>query len=137
LLRAQLDKARLVTQEVFIAAPIYQEVAVTLWVGVIPADADRVRANVTLAMYRFFHPLWGGTDGAGWPFGEDIYPSAVMKCAQEALGAGLVVTRVLISQPDGPATQCEPLAIGPLTLPNLKRVQLRFKPMPTTEGGLT
>jgi hypothetical protein len=96
-----------------------------------------VRANVTLAMYRFFHPLWGGTDGAGWPFGEDIYPSAVMKCAQEALGAGLVVTRVLISQPDGPATQCEPLAIGPLTLPNLKRVQLRFKPMPTTEGGLT
>jgi predicted phage baseplate assembly protein len=136
LVRAELDKRRLVTQEVFVSAPIYEDIFVTVWIGGVPVNADRVREDVTLAMFRRFHSLWGGDDGTGWPFGEDVFPSAVMKHAQQALDDGLIVTRVSIAGRCGQATQCEPFPIGPLGLPSLKRIQLRFAPTPQTEGGL-
>jgi hypothetical protein len=119
-----------------VSAPIYEDIFVTVWIGGVPVNADRVREDVTLAMFRRFHSLWGGDDGTGWPFGEDVFPSAVMKHAQQALDDGLIVTRVSIAGRCGQATQCEPFPIGPLGLPSLKRIQLRFAPTPQTEGGL-
>jgi hypothetical protein len=138
LVRADLERKRLVTQEVFVAEPAYEDIAVTVGIGGQPADADRIRNEVTLALYRLFHPLWGGADGTGWPFGEDVFPSAVMKHTQQALGDELVVTRVAIARVSNPeqTTHCEPLPIGPFRLPNLRSVQLRFVPSLRTEGGL-
>jgi hypothetical protein len=34
--------------------------------------AEDVRQQVLAAMYRLFHPLLGGPDGDGWPFGRSV-----------------------------------------------------------------
>jgi hypothetical protein len=36
-----------------------------------------VKAAVVAALQRFFHPLYGGPDGTGWPFGRSVYLSDV------------------------------------------------------------
>ena len=35
-------------------------------------DPDEVRDDVLRALYRLFHPLDGGPDGTGWPFGRSV-----------------------------------------------------------------
>ena len=46
------------------------------WPGIIAsrdADLKRIRDEMTLALLTYFHPLYGGDDGRGWPFGGDVY----------------------------------------------------------------
>ena len=35
-------------------------------------DPGEVRTEVLRALYRLYHPLFGGPDGTGWPFGRSI-----------------------------------------------------------------
>lgn len=41
------------------------------------ALAATVRREAVARLGRHFHPLWGGRDGKGWPFGRDVYLSEV------------------------------------------------------------
>lgn len=74
-----LDPRRLITTELHIAGPRY-------------VDVERIAARITVAgghdlatvaeagyaaLLTYFHPVRGGDDGAGWPFGEDVYHGAV------------------------------------------------------------
>ncbi len=59
-----------------VIGPSYLPVA--LAVEVEPAElaqAGAVRAAVLVAIERFLHPLTGGPDGTGWPFGRDVFLS--------------------------------------------------------------
>jgi hypothetical protein len=35
-------------------------------------DPAEVRTDVLRALYRLYHPLVGGPDGTGWPFGRSV-----------------------------------------------------------------
>ena len=35
-------------------------------------DPGEVRTEVLRALYRLYHPLVGGPDGKGWPFGRSV-----------------------------------------------------------------
>jgi hypothetical protein len=35
-------------------------------------DPDEVKDSVLRALYELFHPLTGGPDGTGWPFGRSV-----------------------------------------------------------------
>ncbi|GGL14644.1 putative baseplate assembly protein [Nocardia jinanensis] len=77
---AWLDRHRLVTTEVFATCPTYRRVRVVADL-VIAADADpaQVHRAVADALVTFLHPLRGGDDGRGWPFGGPLYSSDLFR----------------------------------------------------------
>jgi predicted phage baseplate assembly protein len=82
---AQLDRYRLVTTEVHVAPPRYQLIRVQATVRVrASADLAVVRQAVDDALTRYFHPLFGGDDGVGWPLGGTIFYSLVVRTVMEA-----------------------------------------------------
>jgi predicted phage baseplate assembly protein len=75
---AYLDARRLLTAEVFVVAPSYQEITVSAEV-VAKDDADTaaVRQQAEAALVDYFDPIIGGDNGTGWGFGETIRYSKV------------------------------------------------------------
>jgi predicted phage baseplate assembly protein len=92
---AYLDQHRLITTEVFATAPVYRQVAIDADV-IIAADRDLgvVRNGVAAALTTWLHPLTGGPDGTGWPFGGTIYASDMFRVVLAVPG----VTRIRDNQ---------------------------------------
>lgn len=68
-----LDQHRLLTCELFVAAPRYREVRIEVQVIAEPtADLGKVEKGVLDRLLTYFHPLKGGDDGKGWDFGGTI-----------------------------------------------------------------
>jgi hypothetical protein len=70
-----LNARRLITTELWVTGPSYtriEELEATLRVAD-DADLKEVEDAAYDALLAFFHPLHGGDDGRGWPFGGDIY----------------------------------------------------------------
>ncbi len=124
--RARLADARLIGTEVFVRPPAYRQVALLVEVSGGPADPAAVRAAIRTALRRFLDPLRGGPDGEGWPFGDPLRPSGLLRAAQLALGDRAAVERVAIGL-DGaaPAGGCDDVALGPGRLPALGLVRVR------------
>jgi hypothetical protein len=76
-----LDPRRLVTTVVHVVGPRYVNVRVVLTVVLTPDTAASqeaaVRAPLEAAVAAFLHPLTGGPDGKGWPFGRNVYVSEI------------------------------------------------------------
>ncbi|MER6917286.1 putative baseplate assembly protein [Streptomyces sp. NPDC000594] len=126
-LRAVADRlalTRLLTSEVFVRPPVYREVALRVDLAGAPADRARVAAVVAAALRRHLDPLTGGADGEGWPFGEPLRPSGLLRAAQRALGDLAEVAGVAIGL-DGaaPDEDCRDVRIGPAELPVARSVR--------------
>ena len=75
------------------AAPEYVELAVRATVKACPlVDLRALRESLIEALDAFFHPLTGGPEGTGWPFGRDVYRSEVLQLLDDADGADHVVS---------------------------------------------
>lgn len=75
---ASLDTARVITTELYVVPPVYRQVQVTTDVVVDDrADLAAVKSAISTALLQYFHPLTGGEDGQGWPFGGDVFYSRV------------------------------------------------------------
>jgi predicted phage baseplate assembly protein len=86
-LRDYLDQRRLLTTRVEIREPEYVSVTVEAFVRHQPkADPDRVRRDVKAELYRYLHPLYGGSDGEGWPFGQPLTIDKVYALIQRVRG---------------------------------------------------
>ncbi len=69
-----LDERRLLGTALEIATPPYVWVSVQVQIKVRERlEANTVRERVEQALYRFLHPLLGGKDGKGWPFGRPLF----------------------------------------------------------------
>lgn len=87
---ACLDAARLLTTEVYVIPPTYLSVKVTTELVATPdIDEATLQTAAVTALDTLFHPLTGGNDGQGWPFGGTIYFSVVLRALM-----ALNVTRV-------------------------------------------
>jgi hypothetical protein len=55
------------------------------------------------AVRNFFHPITGGPDGKGWPFGRDVYVSEMYELLDKVEGVNYVENVVLTApnRPDG------------------------------------
>jgi predicted phage baseplate assembly protein len=75
---ACLDARRLVTTELYVMKPTYVQVSVSAAV-VVNDDADLAEVSLAIEtrLLAYFHPLTGGENGDGWPFGGTIYYSRV------------------------------------------------------------
>jgi hypothetical protein len=61
-----------------VIGPTY--LAVGVFAAIVPrdlSDSSRVEALARDALQRFLHPLTGGADGNGWPFGRDVFLSDI------------------------------------------------------------
>jgi predicted phage baseplate assembly protein len=111
----QLNRRRLITTEVFVAGPRY--VAVTALSAEVfvsrQADLKAVQDALFSRLLGYFHPLRGGEDGAGWPFGQDIFFGHVyrqllgvagvtrVQCLEITPSAGIEVCDDYIAIPNG------------------------------------
>ncbi len=69
----RLDERRLVGTRLLVAPPDYVGLTVVVDLTARPRfDPDEVNEDVLRAIYRLFHPLIGGPDGTGWPFGRSV-----------------------------------------------------------------
>ncbi len=86
-LRDYLDARRLLTTRVEIRQPQYVWVTVQTRVKPHPkAEPERVRRDVKEALYRFLHPLYGGSEGTGWPFARPLTIDKVYALIQTVRG---------------------------------------------------
>lgn len=135
--RAHLDAARLLTAEVFVAPPRYRAVSLMVNVEGDPVDAAGLRSRVNEALRDFLDPLIGGDDRQGWPFGEPLRPSVLLREAQKAAGDDGAVTSVEIRVNDAMQGQsCLDVAIGEHDLVYLTSLRLDLRRSASTTGGL-
>ena len=75
---AYLDQRRLLTTELYVIKPTYQQIEVQGEV-IVNGNADLAEVNerIEKTLLDYFHPLKGGEDGLGWPFGGTIFYSRV------------------------------------------------------------
>jgi len=97
--RNALDLARLAGTEVFVMPPFYRKVKLTLVIESNAADRADLGRRVKQQLCRFFDPLIGGDEGTGWPFGEPVRPSAILREAQRELGDDGTLLNVFIDLP--------------------------------------
>lgn len=89
--RKYLDERRLLTTNLVVDSPAYVGVAVEATVMVHKhASVERVQAQIVERLSKYVDPLVGGADGAGWPFGRDLYLSEVMTIMQSVNGVEFV-----------------------------------------------
>jgi predicted phage baseplate assembly protein len=112
---AHLNRRRVIGTRVEVAEPRYVTVTVRATVTALPGmRTGDVADAVRRALHRFLHPLTGGPDGTGWPFGRDVYRSEVLAVIDEVPGVAHVHALELLSG-DGPAS-CANLCLGPTGL---------------------
>ncbi|WP_373986955.1 putative baseplate assembly protein [Duganella sp. BuS-21] len=109
-----LHPRRLVTCELQVIAPHYRRVAVrAVLVAEGAASVAQTQALLRLARQRIdalFHPLHGGPDGNGWPFGRTVYRTELMALLTRLPGVAQVSDVGLIA--GWPLAQGEPCGDG-------------------------
>jgi len=125
---AYLNQRRLLTCELYVVPPVYQKVLAQ--VSVIAedsADLAEVTQAVINALLAYFHPLTGGEDGLGWPFGGTIFYSAVFQKIFSLDGVSRVETLTILL--DGRAyPMCQDVTIeqGALVYSTDHQVQVNY-----------
>lgn len=111
----QLNSCRLVTTEVFAVGPTYRQVQITGQVVALGnADLQTVTQAVQNAIVQWLHPLTGGDDGTGWPFGGTIYASKLFQLVASVSGVARIKDNQLVVVLDGNAQQfCRDVEINP------------------------
>jgi predicted phage baseplate assembly protein len=104
---------------ILVAGPGYVEVTVRARVRAARgADAAALGREAEEALAGFLHPLRGGPDGRGWPFGRDVYRSEVLELLDRLPGVDVVLALDLVGPcPRGCDNVCVPatalVASGP------------------------
>jgi predicted phage baseplate assembly protein len=87
----ELDRKRLVGTRISVEPPVYQGLTVVARVMVKAGFSKiRVQADAITALHGYFHPISGGPDGGGWPFGRAILLGEVYSVLQRVGGLDIV-----------------------------------------------
>ena len=106
-----LNKHRLLTSEVYVLPPTYVKIKVEAKIIAKPdSDSAVVQNELVKNLTNFFHPLDGGLDGEGWPFGGDIYYSDVYKKVVDTKGVERVDS-LIIYKDDEKQDECKNIKI--------------------------
>ncbi|GIG90614.1 putative baseplate assembly protein [Plantactinospora endophytica] len=86
-----LDARRPIGVRLAVEPPFYQGVTVAARVTARPGAAvERLRTAALDALYGYLHPLRGGPDGSGWPFGRPVQSGELFGVLQQLPGVALV-----------------------------------------------
>ena len=103
---------------VLVGPPRYVAVQVRTRLRASPsADPHRVERAAMAALFGLLHPLTGGDDGTGWPFGTDVQVGDVYAALQRVYGVERVERLTLHDAEGNEVTRLEvPLNGLPLSL---------------------
>jgi predicted phage baseplate assembly protein len=88
---AYLDERRVLGARLVVEPPTYRWIRAVATVRLGPlADPDRVTSEALAALYRQLHPLRGGPDGSGWPFGRAVHAGELLAAVQRIPGVEVV-----------------------------------------------
>jgi predicted phage baseplate assembly protein len=88
---AYLDERRVLGARLMVEPPTYRWIRAVATVRLGPlADPDRVTSEALAALYRQLHPLRGGPDGSGWPFGRAVHAGELLAAVQRIPGVEVV-----------------------------------------------
>jgi len=89
--KTDLERRRLLTTKLHVVGPRYVAVNVQLTL-VLKSDAlvQDVQERAVKRLHQFFHPLEGGPEGKGWPFGRPVYLSEVYALLDQTPGVDYV-----------------------------------------------
>jgi predicted phage baseplate assembly protein len=88
---AALDRKRTIGARVVVEPPAYQGVTVVAMMRARPwADPARLQLNATQALYDYLHPISGGREGDGWPFGRPVLIGEIFALLQNLPGTEIV-----------------------------------------------
>ena len=96
---ALLDERRLITCRHHVVGPGYTPVRIA--VGVVrtaQAQKETTLDQVTADLRSFFHPLSGGPNNDGWPFGRHVYASEVCQVVERTTSVDHVEALTLYAQ---------------------------------------
>jgi predicted phage baseplate assembly protein len=86
-----LDARRTVGARVSVEPPRYQGITVVARVRARPRFVpDELRQECLTALFNYFHPVIGGPDGDGWPFGRAIHVGDVYAVLQRLPGVAVI-----------------------------------------------
>jgi predicted phage baseplate assembly protein len=101
-----LDERRLITTRLRVRGPHYHDIDVDIDLVVDDgADLKTVKNAVDARLTDYFHPLRGGRDEGGWPFGRAVYYSELLHEIMRMGGVHRVadaVVKKFLRRPDGP-----------------------------------
>ena len=128
---------RLIGADVFVCGPVYRRVWLTLVIAVDTAPATALREAIIIGLQNYLDPLVGGDTGDGWPFGDPLRPTALLRVAQNILGTAGDVQSVSVRL-DGmtAADNCTDVPIKPHEVVTLEHVDLQTRLRPPPAGGL-
>jgi predicted phage baseplate assembly protein len=122
-----LNSRRLITTELYVVGPTY--LAVTqLEAEVLVSrslDLKAVSDALSQRLLDYFHPLRGGEDSRGWPFGQDIYLAQVYRQLLNVDGVTRVQCLAASAGSQGPCTDV--LAVPDGALVHLPRTAIHLK----------
>lgn len=85
-----------IAHQIAVVAPAYLAIGVDAVVRPVnPAAGGVTLAAVQAALARFLHPLVGGPEDDGWPFGRDVYLSDLAALLESVAGVDYVETLAL------------------------------------------
>ena len=127
-----LEPRRLVTTEVHVVGPRYSTITQVGGRFTVRADHDlsAVKEAVYAALLTYLHPLRGGADGTGWPFGTDIYHGAIYDVILAVEGVVRVQGLTLTMEGATPGVDTPPdvTAVPDGHLPTLARSAIALEP---------
>lgn len=86
-----LEERRTIGARVLIEPPAYQSITVVARIKARPRTSpQRLQNDALAALYSYFHPIIGGPDGNGWPFGRPIHAGEVYSVFQRLRGVEFV-----------------------------------------------
>jgi len=125
-IKAFLDERRLVTVKVNVEKPKYIEISVALDViRSTTGSSERLKRDIDLALRKFLHPIHGGRDGKGWPFGRNVLKVDLYHVVEEVEGVDFV-DKVRIYDEDR-KIYVEQIKMGPKGLPYLVNIDINEK----------
>jgi predicted phage baseplate assembly protein len=103
-----LNQHRLITTELYVAAPKYREVEIEARVIAQPtANSGQVAEALQKMLLDYFHPLRGGTNGNGWDFGGTVYFAETYRRILNTPGVARLEADAVITYVDGqPQSPC-------------------------------
>lgn len=124
----RLQHARLLGNDVFVRAPKYRPVGLTIEIDSDSANRTQIGHRIKRQLSRFLDPLIGGSEHTGLPFGQPLRPSVITREAQIALGDEGRIESVVIRLLDTPdeGDGCHDVVIGAHELVELREVNFKF-----------
>jgi len=135
--RAYLDVRRLVTTELYVRKPVYRAVNLSITIVADPDDPNVLRQRIHDRLAAFLDPLIGGEEKLGWPFGQPLRPSTLLRQIEDLIGDEGEVERVAIGLDDNPRLEdCNDTVINAHELVYLGKLKVILQQQALQIGSL-